>query len=136
MKIEHIIEPIIGGLLIIGFVMFLAQSKSPVAQKTYSGAAKIGIGFQKFNLIGAYIFGTLFIIAGIVYMFSKPKPDDDDDNETKHIGGGALITVLGVVVILASRWNLKMMKKHKGYAAVAGTSDMIELTQGIFSHKK
>lgn len=85
-------------------------------------AAQIGIGVQTFNTVAVCIMGAILIGIGILY---KPHSRKQTPTTTTVQRGGLI--AFGVLIIVGSTWNLKMMKKHKGYAAVAGVSDVASI---------
>jgi preprotein translocase subunit SecG len=102
---------------------------SSLLSGAYNTTASVGSAMSYVQLGAGILFAAIMIIIGIVMLVRKPSPKDDDA-PIKTIGGGVLL--FGIIILFFTLVSFFLIQKSKPIAALAGTKNLIGITENIF----
>lgn len=111
----------------------------------YETQNKIGKAGAEIQLIGAYVFGGIFIIVGLILVINSltSKCDDEEDDfdkqdceiESQFNGGvGALLILLAIGGVIFAKWWERKTKENEGFAQISALGTEASLLGKVFGN--
>lgn len=100
--------------------------------------ADVGYASSAYNLIISIMIGSIFILVGIIAIFSSyscKTPDECETKKQKRAGDivtSVIIIMIGLILIFGSYFLNKLVRSNKTAAQLQGTAAEIDLFKKIF----